>query len=132
MSIQLRSLVFVSFSLFALACGDDDSGSKVQGQCKSLVTSYCSRVVSCAQKDDLLEADFTADDLRDECQEYMLDDAHCEDAVRVSKSYGQCLSQAKTLDCDDVTDALTNSSDLSERYIEPLPTSCQGAVLYDE
>lgn len=130
MSIQLRAFAFASLALLSAACGDDPE--KAQDKCETLVTSYCDRVVTCAEQADLLSSDFTSADLRDECEQFMEGNARCETAVRVSSDYGQCLSQAKALSCGEITDALQASTDISERYLTPLPSTCQGAVLYTE
>jgi hypothetical protein len=115
------SLVFVLVSLFALGCDDPE---KAQDKCEALVTTVCEHVVECAQRAGLLDASYTANDLRNECESSIADNAHCEDAVRVSKNFNQCVDDASTLSCSDITDGLQDGSGL------PMPNSCQGAVLY--
>ncbi len=123
MSIQLRSLALVSFSLLALACGDSED-PKATDKCETLVTSYCDRVVSCAVNAGVLAANYSADDLRDDCELSLHSDAMCDEAVQVSSSYNQCIRDAKSQPCDDVNGALTSGAEI------PLPDSCKGAVLH--
>lgn len=129
-TIQFRSFAFVSLSLLALGCGDEPE--KAQDKCESLVTTYCDRFVSCAMRSGNLGAEFTANDLRDECESFMLDNAHCEDAVRVSKNFGACVDDVNALSCDTINAAIGSSTSLDERYLSELPNACVGAVLYND
>jgi hypothetical protein len=121
MSIQFRSLAFVSFSLLALGCGDEDSNA--QDKCETLVTNYCERAVSCAESAGLLDSSYSAADLREDCELSWEADVSCQDADKVSSSYGQCIRDVKALSCDDLNDVLTSSSDA------PLPSSCNMVIL---
>jgi hypothetical protein len=129
MSKSISSLVFVLVSLLAVGCDDPE---KAQDKCEGLTTTYCDRVVTCAVQADLLGADFTANDLRDECEMHLQNNAHCEDAVRVSKNFSECLDSSSAISCAVITTALSGSSDLDDRYIDPLPATCEGAVLYSD
>jgi hypothetical protein len=131
MSIQFRSFALVSFSLFALACGGDDP-EKVQDKCETLVTTYCDRVVSCADDADLLNGAVDANDLRDECESFLEDNAHCEDAIRVSKDYGECIRESKVNSCAAINESLLMYEEVEPRYLSVLPDSCVGAVEYPE
>jgi hypothetical protein len=128
-TLKLSSIVLVSVSLLAIGCDDPE---QAQGKCESLVQSYCDRYVSCGNQAGGFNDNFTAEDLRDECTEFMLGNAHCEDAVRVSKEFGSCMNDARSLSCDVIDDSISSSSSLDERYIAPLPNDCQGAVLYND
>ncbi|HEX5659392.1 MAG TPA: hypothetical protein VFX59_19490 [Polyangiales bacterium] len=122
MSIQLRSFALVSLSLLALACGSEDP--KAQDKCETLVVSYCDRVASCAERAGVLDASYSADDLRDDCELSFNGDARCEDAVQVSSRYDQCIGAVKSLSCDDINDALVSSEPT------PLPSSCEKVILH--
>jgi hypothetical protein len=120
MSIQFRSFAFVSFSLFALGCGSDDPTA--QDKCETLVSSYCDRAVSCAQRAKLLDSSYTAADLREDCELGWETDVACEDTVRVSANYGECIRDVKSLSCDELNDVFNGGT-------PPLPSSCEEVIL---
>jgi hypothetical protein len=126
MSIQFRSFVLASFSL--AACGED--ADKAQDKCEVLVTTYCDRVVSCTEQAGLLSAEFSAADLRSECETFLEGNARCEDAVRTSEDYGSCISESKANSCAGITGSLQTYEDVEGRYLSVLPESCVGAVEY--
>jgi hypothetical protein len=134
MSTRVRgSFALVVISIFAFGCGDGGGGGeKASEKCDAFVATYCDRFVECAMAEDLLDADFTAQELRSECEEYMQGNARCDTAVRVSKSFGQCVDDVQGLSCGDLAATLQGASSLGERYTSDLPSTCEGAVLYTE
>jgi hypothetical protein len=121
MSIQFRSFAFVSFSFLALACGSEDPTA--QDKCETLVSSYCARAVSCAERAGLLDDSYSATDLREDCELGWETDLACEDTVRVASSYGECIGDVKSLSCAELNSVLTESA------TPPLPSSCEEVIL---
>ncbi|MDB4975120.1 MAG: hypothetical protein JWN48_3461 [Myxococcaceae bacterium] len=133
MAIQIRRGALVSwFVLQALAASGCDDPEDAQEQCKSLVVTYCDRVVSCAEQGQLLNASFGRAELRDECEDFLKNDAHCEDAVRVGGSFDRCVDESSQLSCTVLNDVVANASSSQERYLGAIPSSCEDSVKYSD
>ena len=129
MAMQIRLATLAMASVMALLSGCDDP-EKAQDKCASLVSTYCDRVVSCAQQGNLLNGKFGPNDLRSECEKFMNDDARCHDAVRVGKSFNQCVDESSQVSCADLVDTLSNADSQNDRYLGAIPASCQDSVKY--
>ncbi len=100
------AIVVVAFAVgFGAACGDDDVSPAV-GQCNTMVTAICNRMVTCT-----VVASVAA------CHTAVDPSLPCGRAVGVSANYSTCLGAIPAIDCA----AFSGSS--------WLPASCTGVIL---
>ena len=64
----------------AAGCGGDEEDAK--DKCRAFAQRACEVAVSCGEYDK---------NEMDDCRKSFEDDARCDDAVRVSKSYDECM-----------------------------------------
>ena len=95
-------------------------------QCKKLISTMCARVASCAEDADVIDEDYSAEELRTDCEDEIGSSLKCGKAVDVSENYDQCVKDLKRVDCDESNDSL-----ISDMMLLPPPDSCQDVILLE-
>jgi hypothetical protein len=117
-----KYLVLAACGALALVgCGDDDEKSP-RAKCETVARTYCDRAVECFEEADLFNNASEAREAQDECEADFAssDGADCNNAVRVTDRYSECLSDLPRMSCN----AIVNDQ-------EHTPASCANVILTD-
>jgi len=108
-------------------CEREEARKDAVAKCNNLINTFCDRVTSCAEDDDLLDdASYSAAELKMDCSETIGDALRCDTAVDVGDGYDDCLADAKTFSCEESNDALLSDNP----SVAGPPDSCKQQILF--